>query len=90
MTYQEYLDDPLYNGAVIRFIEVIGEAVKHVPDEIRQAYPDVAWKKIAGMRDKLIHGYSEINLYYVWQVANEMVPCLYDNVKKIIEELEHT
>lgn len=44
MTYQEYLRDPLYNGGIIRFVEVIGEAVKHIPNDIREKYPEVEWK----------------------------------------------
>ena len=88
MTYQEFLDDAVYNSAIVRFLEIIGEAVKHIPEPIRTEYPDVAWKKIAGMRDKLIHDYTEVNLSYVWYVAEELVPVLHTYVQKIIRDLE--
>lgn len=88
MTYQEFLDDAVYNSAIVRFLEIIGEAVKHVPESVRSQYPDVAWKKIAGMRDKLIHDYTEVNLHYVWYVAVELVPVLQRYIQKIIGDLE--
>ncbi len=88
MTYQEFLNDAVYNSAMVRFLEIIGEAVKHVPESIRMEYPDVAWKKIAGMRDKLIHDYTEVNLPYVWYVAVELVPVLHTYVRTIIRNLE--
>ncbi len=88
MTYQEFLDDAVYNSAIVRFLEIIGEAVKHIPEPIRTQYPNVAWKKIAGMRDKLIHDYTEVNLPYVWYVAVELIPVLHMYIQKIILDLE--
>ena len=55
--------------AVIRRIEVIGEAVKNIPAELKEKYPDIPWKRIAGMRDILIHGYFSVDLNLTWKVA---------------------
>ncbi len=57
MTLQAFLDDERTYDAVLRNLEIIGEAAKHVPDDLRQAYPAVEWRRIAGLRDVLIHGY---------------------------------
>lgn len=70
-TFQED-DKTVY--AAIRALEIIGEAVKRVPDEIRTQYPSVPWRAMAGMRDKLIHGYDEVNIDIVWKTIKETIP----------------
>jgi len=70
--------------AVIRNLEVIGEAVRMVPDEIRSAHPEVAWKKIAGLRDILIHRYFGIDLEIVWDIVQTKVPALEARVRELL------
>ena len=71
--------------AVLRRLEIIGEAVKHLPDEIRNDHPDVPWRQIAGMRDIIIHEYFGITLEMVWVVATEDILDLKTKVEEIIE-----
>ncbi len=66
MTYEEFSQDKKTVNAVIRSLEVIGEATKKIPPEIRNLHPALPWKEIAGMRDKLIHEYFGVDLQIVW------------------------
>ncbi len=72
--------------AVVRNLEVIGEAVKHLPDEIRAAHPNVEWKRIAGLRDVLIHAYFGIDVDIVWDIIQNKLPVLGRQVRQIINE----
>jgi len=74
MDEQSFLENPLIQDAVIRNFEIIGEATKNLSMEFRKKYPDIAWKKIAGMRDKLIHGYIGVDLWAVWGVVENILP----------------
>jgi uncharacterized protein with HEPN domain len=85
MNYEQFKSDKKTLYAVLRSIEVIGEATKHVPDEIRARYPTVPWKEMAGMRDKLIHDYLRVDVETVWLVVKERIPTL----KPVIEEILH-
>ncbi len=80
----QFLADPMVQDAVIRNLEVIGEAVKGLSDDLRSANPEVPWKQIAGMRDVLIHHYFGVKLDTVWQVVIEHLPPLRDRVRLLI------
>ncbi|WP_050033768.1 HepT-like ribonuclease domain-containing protein [Halorubrum halophilum] len=88
MTYEEFVDDPKTVDAVLRNFEVIGEAAKNVPDDIRQEYDDVPWSEMAGMRDKLIHGYATVELQIVWTTIQEEVPTLGAQIESVRDEIE--
>ncbi len=76
----------LIQDAIIRRIEIIGEAVKNVSNEFREKYSDIPWKKIVGMRDKLIHGYFNVDVERVWNVIINDIPVLKKQIEDIIDK----
>jgi len=74
--------------STIHCLEIIGEAVKNLPPEIKAEYKQMPWKKIAGMRDKLTHGYFSVDSERVWMTVERDLPPLKETVKKILEEIE--
>ncbi len=68
---QDFLADTQVQDAVLRRLEIMGEAVKNIPPTFRDRYPDIPWKKIAGLRDVLIHEYFGVNMRRAWKVAKQ-------------------
>jgi uncharacterized protein with HEPN domain len=81
-----FLQDETLKRAYVRSIEVIGEAVKQIPDTLRQKYPAIEWRAIAGMRDRLIHGYFGVDYDIVWDVIITKVPALDTEIKRIMSQ----
>jgi uncharacterized protein with HEPN domain len=84
---EEFYENTFVQDAVIRRLEIIGEAVKNIPDDFRVKYPDIPWRQIAGMRDVLIHAYFGVNLRRVWKVIKEDIPELKLKILKILEDI---
>lgn len=84
LEYAAFIEDENLRRSFVRSLEVIGEAVKNLPDEFKVQHPDVEWKKIAGMRDMLIHHYFGVNYKIVWDVVNNQVPDLRKKVESLI------
>lgn len=87
MGREEFFKEDETQDAVMRRLEIIGEAVKNIPDDFKESYPRIAWKKIAGMRDILIHGYFGINLERVWETIEGDIPNLKKEILKIKRDL---
>ena len=88
MDYEEFLHDEKTSSAVIRKLEIIGEAAKHIPARVRQAHSKLPWNEMARMRDKLIHGYFGVDHEIVWKVVKERLPEVKTSLEKIIENLD--
>jgi uncharacterized protein with HEPN domain len=83
MDFEEFSQDRKTIYAVIRGLEIIGEAVKHIPEPLRRKYPEIPWKEIAGMRDKLIHAYFGVDVRLVWETVKQDLPLLKIELEKV-------
>jgi uncharacterized protein with HEPN domain len=83
-----FIEDRKTCDSVLRCLEVIGEASKKIPDEIRVKYPAVPWREMAGMRDKVIHGYFVVDFEMVWLVVNEDLPQIKPIIELILIEMQ--
>lgn len=83
-----FLIDRKTQDAVVRNLEIVGEAVKNVTPELKMLHPELPWRAMAGMRDKLIHEYFGVNLELVWEVVEGQLPSVQMALKNIIDRLD--
>jgi uncharacterized protein with HEPN domain len=76
MEFDAFMADPTLKRAFVRSLEIIGEAAKKIPEDIKAAAPEIEWRKITGIRDRLIHGYFGVDYRIVWDVAVSKLPDL--------------
>ena len=86
MSFEAFQTDDKTLSAVVRKLEIIGEAAKRVPDEVRLSHPNVPWKEMAGMRDKLIHFYFGVDHQLVWKAVQQRLPSIKLEILNILGE----
>jgi uncharacterized protein with HEPN domain len=87
MAYEDFLGDDKTVFAVVRALEVLGEATKRIPQEARDLAPHIPWRSMAGIRDKLIHDYMNVNLDVVWKTVAEDIPLLLPMIQRLIDQI---
>ncbi len=87
MDRSRFTADQVVQDAVIRRFEIIGEATKRLSDEVRTRHPDLPWRAMAAMRDRVIHGYDTIDLDVVWRTVHDDLPSLQSALEKIVNDL---
>ncbi len=88
ISFEEFVKDRRTVNAVVRTLEVLGEAAGRIPDHLRAKAPGVPWKYMAGMRNKLIHEYFGVDLSIVWTVIRSELPPLRPEIEHVLSELE--
>ncbi len=88
MDFETFVSDDKTASAVLRKLEIIGEATKNVSEEIRREYPQVPWRQMAGMRDRLIHSYFGVDYLLVWETVKSQIPLLQPVIMQILRHLE--
>ncbi len=87
LTFEDFSKNKLVLDAVVRNLEIIGEACRSIPEDIRRRYPDVEWKKIVGLRNILIHQYFGIDTELIWDIVKNKLPDLKHKVKQMLNDL---
>ncbi len=88
MNFEKFFSDDKTSSAVIRKLEIIGEAAKGIPDNIRAQYPQIPWKEMAGMRDRLIHFYFGTDFDLVWKTVTDRIPAVKPLVENMLREIK--
>ncbi|MBS3802789.1 MAG: DUF86 domain-containing protein [Candidatus Thermoplasmatota archaeon] len=83
-TQEEFKQERKLHLSVVHLLEIIGEAGNQISEEVKEQYVDIPWKRIIGMRNRLIHGYFDIDLAIVWKTATEDIPPLIEEIKNMI------
>ncbi len=90
LNFESYKKDKKTIFAITRALEIVGEAIKKIPEHLRKKYPTIPWKDFAGMREKLIHNYSGVNLSIVWETVTRELPPLLKEFERILKDLEQS
>jgi Uncharacterized conserved protein, COG2361 len=85
LTWEQFMRDATLKRAFVRSLEIIGEASKQIPDDFKQKYSHLEWRAMAGMRDRLIHGYFGVDYGIVWDVVKNKIPILHQAIKEVVE-----
>lgn len=88
LSYEDFIENDLVRDAVLRNLEVIGEAAKSIPDEVRDQYPDVPWRRIVGLRNIVIHEYFGVDFENIWKIVKENIPEVKPFIKQVSKKLK--
>ena len=88
LSYEKFITDRKTTSAVVRELEIAGEATKQIPISVRKKYPQIPWSDMAGMRDKLIHFYFGVDMEIVWETVKVRLPELEPLIKHVLSEIE--
>lgn len=88
MSYEQFNHDPKTGYAVVRALEIMGEASKKIPEDFRKNNPQIPWREIAGTRDKLIHEYFGVNWLVIWKTVQEDLPPLTRQLQKLLDDIK--
>lgn len=84
LEFDEFTQDTKTFDAVVLNLEIIGEAAKHMPDAVRTKYPQIDWRRIAGLRDVIAHGYFGLNEHVLWDLVQNQVPRLLEQIRQVL------
>lgn len=88
LSFEAFAEDRRTQLSIVKSIEIVGEAASRVDDEIRQAHPAIPWRDIVGMRNRLVHGYFDIDLRLVWDTVGTDLPVLIEQLKRLLPKDE--
>lgn len=88
LIFDEFIKDETLKRSFVRSLEIIGEATKNLPNDLKKKYPNIPWKEIAGLRDVLIHQYFGVDYKSVWDVVKNKIPILDSQVKAILKAID--
>ncbi len=86
VSFEQFEADFRINFAVVRSLEIIGEAAKRIPEEIREKYPEIPWKAMSGMRDRIIHAYDSVDMEIVWEVVISDIPRIKPKMQQVLRD----
>ena len=86
ITFENFYNDEEKKRAVVRSLEIIGEATKNIPIDFKLKWPIIEWKQMSGMRDRLIHDYFGVDYYIVWDVVRNKIPALKESIEAIVND----
>ena len=84
VTYSQFERSDLHQNAIIKVVEIVGEAASRVSEVTKEAHPEVPWQEIVGLRNRIVHAYFEIDLELIWQIVHEDVPVLIDRLEQMV------
>ncbi|MCF8243249.1 MAG: DUF86 domain-containing protein [Melioribacteraceae bacterium] len=88
LVFEKFVDSELLTRAFSRSIEIIGEPAKNLPEEFKKSHPNIEWKKLAGIRDKIIHHYFGVDYELIWDVINSKLPAIRIEIQKILKNMQ--